>query len=1127
MHDSGRWLFGLALGLALGGAQNASALTKEAAVERCRASAGRPFVIACMHRGGGDREKCRELARPKVRACVIAALDAANRRANVPIALPTQKGPSEIELKRAQSLPTSFVAPPRTITDITAILDSEKPDPVQIAKWHAEADEAVPGHASHVELTRFYYKRGNARAKLGQLSGAINDGNLAVETARGAGDAKLTGMVEQFAALQYLYAGDPKHALEIFRRQLRDTNVAGAKGFMFGALRQISGILIRMGDMAQAESYLNRNLKLIEEARTSGLPGWRKSYAERGQSWEADVAYNRAMIFEARGQYREAEDAFRLAEQHRRASLNASTTAPAQIRKSLILQSADLMLLGRARTEAKQGKLAEAEADARRALLSRLKEQGKYNPSTTLYIGGLADILLDQGRYAEAEKLMRVTLDISRTVGVANDSQTVVRELSFLALILNLQHKTDEAIETYAEIDKAMAKWDAQMRRPFELSGSRINSLYAAGQIDQGIAAAQALVKRDHDRFGDNFYDTALARGNLAVGYMFGKRDADAAREFRASVPVLLGSVRENADSENSAGVAARNERVQHIVEAYISLLARGQAGDGDATAVETFALADAIRGHSVQQALAQSSARMLVRDSALADLVRQAQDLGKEIDAQLGTLNNALTLPSGQRDDNAVKALNLAISERRSKRDKLFAEIAKRFPNYANLIDPKSPTIDEIRDILKPDEALLSFYFGRRDSFVWAVPKSGKVAFAAIHASSRDIASKIKRLRKSLEPDAQMISDIPPFDLDLAYELYGLLLNPVEPGWKPAKSLIVVTNGALGLLPLSLLPTAPSQAQDGDGPLFSGYRKVPWLARTHAVSIVPSAAALRTLRQLPPGPAGRSPFIGFGDPYFSVEQAAEAEQNAKKTVVASAAAIATRGLPLARRSRPQTDGVDSAELAQLPRLPDTAAELTSIAEALGLDPARVLYLGKAANEHMVETIDLSHYRIIDFASHGLVPGELNGLTQPALALTAPAVAGIDGDGLLTMGKILALRLDADWVVLSACNTGAGAGAGAEAASGLGRAFFYAGSRAILVTNWSVHSASARELVTDLFRRQAADPTLTRAEALRQASMALLDGPGFTDANGNTLFAYAHPLFWAPYSIIGDGGANR
>ena len=121
------------------------------------------------------------------------------------------------------------------------------------------------------------------------------------------------------------------------------------------------------------------------------------------------------------------------------------------------------------------------------------------------------------------------------------------------------------------------------------------------------------------------------------------------------------------------------------------------------------------------------------------------------------------------------------------------------------------------------------------------------------------------------------------------------------------------------------------------------------------------------------------------------------------------------------------------------------------------------------------------------------------------------------------MEEILPLKLDADWVVLSACNSAAGAVAGAEVVSGLGRAFFYAGSRSLLVTNWSVDSASARDLVADVFRRQAADVLLSRAEALRQAMMALMDGPGYVE-NGKTVYTYGHPMFWAPSSLIGDGG---
>ena len=273
---------------------------------------------------------------------------------------------------------------------------------------------------------------------------------------------------------------------------------------------------------------------------------------------------------------------------------------------------------------------------------------------------------------------------------------------------------------------------------------------------------------------------------------------------------------------------------------------------------------------------------------------------------------------------------------------------------------------------------------------------------------------------------------------------------------------------------------------------------------------------------------------IGFGDPLFSAEEAKEASAEAAKEVptaqddkpVQVAAANVTRGRPLKMRSAPKLDGVDSVQLAQLPRLPDTATELKSIAVALQADPARVLNLGKDANEKNVKTTDLSRFRIIAFATHGLVPGELDGLTQPALALTAPAVADSDGDGLLTMEEILSLKLDADWVVLSACNTAAGTAAGAEAASGLGRAFFYAGTRALLLTNWSVHSESARALITDLFRRQAEDPKLPRGEALRQAMLALMDGPGYIGADGKTEFTYAHPLFWAPYSVVGDGGVR-
>jgi CHAT domain-containing protein len=1118
----------LAVAVLLGSTGSAIALTKEAAIENCRMTVGKPIVQACMRAGGGpaggaNLEACRAKASPQVKACVLAALNAANRRANVAVELPKETAP---KLDPGAALPKDFIPPPRNISDITAILDGEKPDKKMIAELKSDADAAPTGKESRQDLAQFYFDRANARSQLGRLAESIADADKAAEVGRGAVSPNMLARIMQLQSLQYSLAGDPKRALEIVQRLLRETvNTPGAKGYQFNSNRAFAAILIQMGDIAQAEAYLRRSLIAIQEARTSGLPGWRASYARFGQSWEGEIEISRAMIFEARGQFAEAEAAYRTAELRRRAGTKGVLESENPPAETILLQAIDGTVLNQARMKARQGRLAEAEVDARRALLSRLKDTGKYNPITPRFVMGLASILVDQGRYDEAEQLGRVALEINTTVGVPEDSQATVQLLSQLAGILTLQRKSAEANEMFARIDKAVADWDPQRRQVFELNPSRILSLYNSGQLDAGIAAAEQLVKKQIGRVGENHFDAASARGTLAVGLMRARRDADAIREFKAAIPVMMASANENADDENTTVVAARSQRLQTIVESYLLLLARAE-GTGTGVGEETFSLADAIRGRSVQQALAASSARAAAKDPALAELVRKEQDLTKQVNAQLGTLNNVLAIPSGERDEKGVQQIQASIASMRGERDKARQEIKQKFPTYADLVSPKSPNVAETRATLADNEAMLSFYFGQNGSFVWAVPKSGPVAFAAVKAKIGDIETKIRKLREALEPQAAMISDIPPFDLRLGYELYELLLKPVESGWKPAKKLIVVTNGALGLLPLSLLPTAPAEVAQDEDPLFVGYRNVPWLARSHAVSTVPSAAALRTLRQLPAGKPGRGDLVAFGDPYFNKDQQAEAEGGDAKVQVADAGGNVTRGMPLKRRNSPKLEGVDSAELGLLPRLPDTADELKSIALALQADPSKVLFLGKSATESAVKTMNLSGFRILAFATHGLVPGELNGLTQPALALSSPAVTGEAGDGLLTMEEILSLKLDADWVILSACNTGAGAGAGAEAASGLGRAFFYAGTRALLVTNWSVHSQSARQLVTDLFKRQADDPKLSRSEALQQAMMDLVDGPGYLNSEGKTEFAYAHPLFWAPYTIIGDGGVR-
>ena len=1134
-HNNALVLFKVSLcaGVLLVVSQYAFAASHEEIRERCKEALMpqlRVCVMGKMSNGSGDIQRAKqECGMAIVRPCVMREEQKQAAKIPPPAA---PKDDTVTAPQGAAPVQPSFVAPPRTIADITAILDSEKPDEEKIAARKASADAAPPTDTSAANLAQFYYDRGNARALLARNKDALADGLKALAVGKGAIEFRQSARIRQFVALQYRALGDFKQTISVADSIVREAEAAGARGSMINAQGMIARTLVDMGDLSQATIYAGRVEALVQEARGSPNPKWRQFYGIYGHFWEAESNEARALALEARGQYAEAEAANCRAEAFGRAAQKDLPRYVFPPPPEVMIRYVDLIVAVIARTESKQGRHSEAEADARRALLETLKTQGKYSPDTPTFIYALAAVLVEQGRYQEAEKLTRSALDVQRTIGIGDDVPRTATLLSQLGNILNLEHKPKEAAIVYEQLDKAIAQWPLAQREKFQINASRIFALYTSGQIEAGIAVAQSLVKRNAAQTGNNSIDTATARGALAIGYARAGRDADAIREFKSTIPILLESARESVD-DDPTNVAARSTRLQRIVEAYIDVLARSTKLSSD-VAVETLTLADAVRGHSVQQALANSSARMVVKDPALAGLVRTEQDLAKQINAEFGTLNNLLALPSDQRGNQSVSAINAEIEKLRADRKTADQQIAQRFPSYAKLVYPRPPSIDEIRAALRPGEALLSFYFGQDSSFVWAMPKDGAIAFAVVPTTAAQLAAMVDTLRLTLEPEVATVTKIPPFDLKLAYELYGLLLKPIEAAWKDKNSLIVVTNGALGELPLGLLPTQPTQIDLQAKPLFAGYRDVPWLARTHAVTMIPSASALVTLRQLPPGLSSREKLIGFGDPYFNEQQASEAESHAQphvaEAVPTSVSATGndgvTRGAPLRLRAAPHTEDIDTAQLAMLPSLPDTRLELIAIAKALDVDPAAALYLGRQANEQNVKTLNLSRYRIVAFATHGLVPGDINGLTQPALALTAPEVAGVKGDGLLTMEKILGLKLDADWVVLSACNTAAGFGAGAEAASGLGSAFFYAGTRALLVTNWSVQSESARTLITDIFQRQSTDPGLSRGEALRQAMMALLDGPGAVDELGQTLYTYAHPLFWAPYSVIGDSGGN-
>jgi CHAT domain-containing protein len=1011
--------------------------------------------------------------------------------------------------------PASLVAPPRTITDVAAILDQQKPDAGKIAELTATAEAPVPAGLKGPALAAFHYKRGQARSQLGRSEDALADAEIAVSTGQDVDYKNVGSRYEQFLMRRLREAGQHKRANALLSKQVA-TFSNQVKGRLFGLNYTLLVGHIRNGDANAAENYAARNRSLLAEAQRWPV------FPIYGANWQAMVEDGNARVAEARGRLADAETAFRKAAIFYTATLKNVSQWESKPQAGEIERSADWALALEGRVKVKQGRVGEGEADVRRALLNNLSKSGKFHADTAGVLSVLVYVIQEQGRYQEAEQLQRQVINIYQGLGYGVDSGPMVNAHVFLAQIINLQRRYDEASKLYDEIDVWTAKWEPSRREAINSGLARVSIMLTQGNYDNALEIAQRSFDRERGRSGDKSFNTAVARGYLAIALARKAKTDESLQAFKESIPVLL-TASGGSDDDAGSTAAAREGRVRFVVEGYLRVLALNPAKAPANVAEETFGYADVLRGQSVQRALQASSARAATDKPELAKLVRASQDGEKQIGAAIATLNNLLTLPPAEREEKALKATQAEIAALQAARAQTLKEIARKFPEYGNLVNPPPPGAVDIQKQLADDEALLSFYFGRLDSFVWVLRKDSPVQFSRIKMSIGDLNAKVTKLREALEPKAAMISDIPPFDLKLASELYGDLLRNVENGWKPAKSLIVVTNGALGLLPLSLLPTAPAEVKADDDPLFASYRDVPWLARTHSVTMVPSASALQTLRKLPPGKAARQDLIAFGDPYFSKEQADDASKDDKPVQLADASST-TRGAPLKRRNSPQLDGADNADLAMLPRLPDTADELRSIALALQADPSKVLNLGKNANEKAVKTMDLSGFKIVAFATHGLVPGELDGLTQPALALSAPSLSDSGGDGLLTMEEILSLKLDADWVVLSACNTGAGAGAGAEAASGLGRAFFYAGTRALLVTNWSVHSQSAKDLVTDLFKRQADDPKLTRGEALRQAMMALADGKGYLDTSGKTEFTYAHPLFWAPYTIIGDGG---
>jgi CHAT domain-containing protein len=445
--------------------------------------------------------------------------------------------------------------------------------------------------------------------------------------------------------------------------------------------------------------------------------------------------------------------------------------------------------------------------------------------------------------------------------------------------------------------------------------------------------------------------------------------------------------------------------------------------------------------------------------------------------------------------------AIDRAESEARAARTR----IVRAFPDYAALADPKPLAITEARALLGRDEALVTILVGAGKSYVWALTRE-KAQWAEINAGSKTLADDVTALRQTLDPLAQQDAEGAPgsrpgvrpgFDLQRAHALYRLVLGPVEDALAGKQHIILVPTGPLTSLPFQVLVTRPPQAASSPADAMRG---ADWLVKGYALSVLPSVTSLNALRKLPAGNIAPKPFFGMGDPILQGPDPSDRQRSASRSGTLPAR-FYRNGLADVRAVRALTP------------LPETAEELNKIAATLGAGPGAI-NIRENATEAKVKAAALDEYRVIQFATHGLIAGDLSDLAEPALVLTPPDQPTETNDGLLTASEIAALKLNAEWVVLSACNTAAGAGEGAEALSGLARAFFYAGARALLVSHWAVYSTAATELTTKTFANLAATPSMGRAEAFRRAMLDLI-------AQGRP------PSHWAPFVVVGEGGAAR
>jgi CHAT domain-containing protein len=721
------------------------------------------------------------------------------------------------------------------------------------------------------------------------------------------------------------------------------------------------------------------------------------------------------------------------------------------------------------------GKYAEAVALALQQVESLEKKYGPAHRDFGSALSNLGYAYANQGRDGEAEPLYKRAIAIlEKTVGT--DSPEVAATLTNLAALYQRQQRHAEAEPLFKRAlvvrERSLPSGHTDLGQSLNNLATHYEKLGRHGDSEPLFKRALAIYEK---AAGPDNPAVATLLNNLGQVTKVQRRFAEAEPLIRRSLAIrekVLG--REHPDVARSLNNLAdlyerqgRYAKAQPLFERALTIRERAVGPDHPDTANSTNNLAVLYQASGragdalplVERLIGGGRAQPRAALPVLADAERQ-QLIPRE-----KAVNDMLAVIQRGTQSSAASAVNKLAVRLAAGSDRL-AELVRRDQDLASEAD----TLD------KSIVAAVSKERSKRDDLGKASDASGKAGL---------------------------------FDLALAHELYGMLLAPVDALIKDKPSLLVASSGALTALPFHLLVTEKPAAAIPES--YDGYRDAAWLLKRQAVSVLPSAASLKALRVFAVRKEqSTKPMTGFGDPIFNPAKPADgnrATRTAARSLVTGAYTDFWKGA-----------GVDRARLSEaLAQLPDTADELNAIGKNLGVAAADI-HLGEDASESTLKRTPLADYGIVYFATHGLVAGDVKGLAEPSLVLSIPRQPSEFDDGLLTASEVAQLKLNADWVVLSACNTIAGDKPGAEALSGLARSFFYAGARALLVSHWAVSSEAATRLAISTFDRLKADAKLGRAEALRQAMLAYLN-----DASSPR---NAYPAFWAPFALIGEGAAR-